>query len=51
VVGERIEHTGVEGREGPIAVEPPDLDGYLGKPPFKTETPMSGVGVVILVCS
>ncbi|KAB2930815.1 MAG: endopeptidase La [Candidatus Contendobacter sp.] len=36
----------VEGREGPIAVEPPDLDGYLGKPPFKTETPMSGVGVV-----
>jgi ATP-dependent Lon protease len=36
----------VEGREGPIAVEPPDLDGYLGKPPFKTETPMSGIGVV-----
>jgi len=36
----------VEGREGPIAVEPPDLDSYLGKPPFKTETPMSGVGVV-----
>jgi ATP-dependent Lon protease len=36
----------VEGREGPIAVESPDLDGYLGKPPFKTETPMSGVGVV-----
>jgi ATP-dependent Lon protease len=22
------------------------LDGYLGKPPFKTETPMSGIGVV-----
>ncbi|MBS1225093.1 MAG: peptidase ATP-dependent protease La, partial [Proteobacteria bacterium] len=36
----------VEGREGPITVEPPDLDSYLGKPPFKTETPMSGVGVV-----
>ena len=36
----------VEGREGSIVVEPPDLDGYLGKPPFKTETPMSGVGVV-----
>ena len=36
----------VEGREGLITVEPPDLDGYLGKPPFKTETPMSGVGVV-----
>ncbi|HRD49203.1 MAG: endopeptidase La [Candidatus Competibacter sp.] len=36
----------VEGREGTIAVESPDLDGYLGKPPFKTETPMSGVGVV-----
>jgi ATP-dependent Lon protease len=36
----------VEGREGPITVEPPDLDGYLGKPPFKTETPMSGIGVV-----
>ena len=36
----------VEGREGPITVEPPDVDSYLGKPPFKTETPMSGVGVV-----
>ena len=36
----------VEGHEGPITVEPADLDGYLGKPPFKTETPMSGVGVV-----
>ena len=36
----------VEGHEDPIAVEPPDLDGYLGKPPFKTETPMSGVGVI-----
>ncbi|MDG4596251.1 MAG: endopeptidase La [Candidatus Contendobacter sp.] len=36
----------VEGREGPITVEPVDLDGYLGKPPFKTETPMTGVGVV-----
>ena len=36
----------VEGREGPIAVESPELDGYLGKPPFKTETPMSGVGIV-----
>ncbi len=36
----------VEGREGPITVEAPDLNGYLGKPPFKTETPMTGVGVV-----
>ena len=36
----------VEGREGPITVEPPDLDDYLGKPPFKAETPMSGIGVV-----
>ncbi len=36
----------VEGREGPITVEVPDLNGYLGKPPFKTETPMTGVGVV-----
>ncbi len=36
----------VEGREGPITVEPADLDSYLGKPPFKAETPMSGVGVV-----
>ena len=36
----------VNGREGAIAVESPNLDGYLGKPPFKTETPMSGVGVV-----
>ena len=36
----------VEGHEGAIAVEQADLDGYLGKPPFKTETPMSGIGVV-----
>jgi ATP-dependent Lon protease len=36
----------VEGHEGAIAVEQTDLDGYLGKPPFKTETPMSGIGVV-----
>ena len=36
----------VEGREGPIAVESPKLDHYLGKPPFKPETPMTGVGVV-----
>jgi ATP-dependent Lon protease len=36
----------VEGREGPIAVESPQLDHYLGKPPFKPETPMTGVGVV-----
>jgi ATP-dependent Lon protease len=36
----------VEGREGQITVEAPDLNGYLGKPPFKTETPMTGVGVV-----
>ena len=36
----------VNGREGPIVVEPPELDHYLGKPPFKLETPMSGIGVV-----
>lgn len=36
----------VEGREGSIAVEARDLTGYLGKPPFKTETPMAGVGVI-----
>ncbi len=36
----------VEGREGSIAVEARDLTGYLGKPPFKTETPMTGVGVI-----
>jgi len=36
----------VEGREGSIAVEGSDLDHYLGKPPFKLETPMTGVGVV-----
>ena len=36
----------VNGREEPIAVEPPELDHYLGKPPFKSETPMSGIGVV-----
>ncbi len=36
----------VEGREGPISVAPPQLDHYLGKPPFKPETPMTGMGVV-----
>ncbi len=36
----------VNGREGPIAVALSALDGYLGKPPFRTETPMSGIGVV-----
>ncbi len=36
----------VEGREGPITVEAPRLDHYLGKPPFKPETPMAGIGVV-----
>ncbi|MDS4023022.1 MAG: endopeptidase La [Candidatus Competibacter sp.] len=36
----------VEGREGPIEVESSRLDHYLGKPPFKPETPMTGVGVV-----
>ena len=36
----------VEGREGPIAVQLPELDRYLGKPPFKPETPMAGIGVV-----
>ncbi|MDS4041459.1 MAG: endopeptidase La [Candidatus Competibacter sp.] len=36
----------VEGREGPIEVESSQLDHYLGKPPFKPETPMTGVGVV-----
>ena len=37
----------VEGEaEGPITVDEPDLDRYLGKPPFKRETRMTGVGVV-----
>ena len=36
----------VEGRAGPIEVESSRLDHYLGKPPFKPETPMTGVGVV-----
>ena len=36
----------VEGREGPITVEPSQLDQYLGKPPFKPETALAGVGVV-----
>jgi ATP-dependent Lon protease len=36
----------VEGREGPITVEALELDRYLGKPPFKPETPMTGVGVI-----
>lgn len=36
----------VQGREDPIAVVQSELDRYLGKPPFKTETPMTGVGVV-----
>ncbi|HRE54432.1 MAG TPA: endopeptidase La [Candidatus Competibacter sp.] len=36
----------VEGREGSIAVDAAQLERYLGKPPFKLETLMSGVGVV-----
>ena len=37
----------VEGKaEGPITVDKPDLERYLGKPPFKQETRMAGVGVV-----
>jgi len=37
----------VEGEaEGPIAVDKPDLERYLGKPPFRQETRMTGVGVV-----
>ncbi len=36
----------VQGREGSITVETAQLDDYLGKPPFKLETLMSGVGVV-----
>lgn len=36
----------VHGREGVITVELPVSDRYLGKPPFKPETPMTGVGVV-----
>jgi ATP-dependent Lon protease len=36
----------VNGREGSIVVEPLELDRYLGKPPFKPETLMSGLGVV-----
>ncbi|MBK8182497.1 MAG: endopeptidase La [Candidatus Competibacteraceae bacterium] len=36
----------VQGREGPIVVDVTRLDDYLGKPPFKPETPMSGVGVI-----
>jgi ATP-dependent Lon protease len=33
-------------QEGQIIVNRIDLDRYLGKPPFKTETLMAGVGVV-----
>ncbi|QQS53748.1 MAG: endopeptidase La [Candidatus Competibacteraceae bacterium] len=37
----------VEGEaEGPIEVDESDLDRYLGKPPFRQETRMTGVGVV-----
>ena len=37
----------VEGEaEGPITVNKPDLERYLGKPPFKQETRMTGIGVV-----
>ena len=36
----------VQGREGAITVDAAQLDDYLGKPPFKLETLMSGVGVV-----
>jgi len=33
-------------QEGTITVERIDLDHYLGKPPFKVDTLMAGVGVV-----
>jgi ATP-dependent Lon protease len=33
-------------QEGPITVDRVDLDRYLGKPPFRVETLMAGVGVV-----
>jgi ATP-dependent Lon protease len=36
----------VQGREGQITVAPTQLEHYLGKPPFKSETLMAGVGVV-----
>ncbi|MBK7984375.1 MAG: endopeptidase La [Candidatus Competibacteraceae bacterium] len=36
----------VQGREGAITVDAARLDDYLGKPPFKLETLMSGVGVI-----
>ncbi len=36
----------VQGREGPITVAVSQLEPYLGKPPFKLETVLSGVGVV-----
>ena len=32
--------------EEPIRVDAPDLERYLGKPPFRAETLMSGIGVV-----
>ncbi len=36
----------VQGREGSITVAVSQLEPYLGKPPFKLETVLSGVGVV-----
>ena len=37
----------VEGNEtGPIVVDRPDLERFLGKPPFRQERLMTGVGVV-----
>ena len=36
----------VQGREGSITVVQSELERYLGKPPFKAEAPMTGVGVV-----
>ncbi len=36
----------VQGHEGHITVDPTRLEHYLGKPSFKPETLMSGIGVV-----
>ncbi|TCO78944.1 ATP dependent PIM1 peptidase [Plasticicumulans lactativorans] len=36
----------VEGADKPIKIGAKNLDTWLGKPPFRTETPLRGVGVV-----
>jgi ATP-dependent Lon protease len=36
----------VRGHDGPIRVRVSELEGYLGKPAFPRERPMTGVGVV-----